>query len=48
MEDNDYAQDVEPSLEFIITTEYVAGVGTPTTLLLFNNDKGFKNRVLII
>ena len=43
-EDNDYAPDVEPSLEFVITTEDVAGVNAGATLLVFNNEKGFQKQ----
>lgn len=43
-EDNDYAPDVQPSLEFVCTTEDVAGVGAPATLLVFNNEKGFQKQ----
>jgi hypothetical protein len=43
-EDNDYAPDVEPSLEFVITTENVAGVNAGATLLVFNNEKGFQRQ----
>ena len=41
VEESGYAWDVETSLELIITTEYVAIIGAPTTLLYFNNEKGF-------
>eukprot|EP01018_Ginkgo_biloba_P017680 Gb_37162 [translate_table: standard] len=40
-EDNTYPPNVEPSLEFLITTRDVAGVGAPATLLIFNNERGF-------
>lgn len=42
--DNDYAPDVQPSLEFVFTTEDVAGVGAPATLLVFNNEIGFQKQ----
>ena len=47
-EDNSCAEAVEPLLEFIITTKNVAGVGTPTTLLVFNNKNGFRDKILIL
>jgi len=43
-EENDYAPDVESSLEFVITTEDVAGVNAGATLLVFNNEKGFQKQ----
>ncbi|GLJ45916.1 hypothetical protein SUGI_0966790 [Cryptomeria japonica] len=43
-EDNEYAPDVEPSLEFVVTSRDVTGVGAPATLLVFNNEKGFTPR----
>ncbi|GLJ45913.1 hypothetical protein SUGI_0966730 [Cryptomeria japonica] len=41
VEDNEYEPDVEPSLEFVVTSKDVIGVGAPATLLVFNNEKGF-------
>ncbi|GLJ45914.1 hypothetical protein SUGI_0966750 [Cryptomeria japonica] len=43
-EDNQYEPDVEPSLEFVVTSRDVTGVGAPATLLVFNNEKGFTPR----
>ncbi|XP_057835750.2 protein NO VEIN isoform X1 [Cryptomeria japonica] len=43
-EDNEYAADVEPSLEFVVTSRDVTGAGAPATLLVFNNEKGFTPR----
>ncbi|CAI0455818.1 unnamed protein product [Linum tenue] len=43
-EDNVYSNEVDPSLEFIITSRDITGTGAPTTLLLFNNEKGFSPR----
>ena len=40
-EDNEYPEGVNPSLELIITSEDITGTGAPTTLLIFNNEKGF-------
>ncbi|KAG7954179.1 hypothetical protein I3843_11G002800 [Carya illinoinensis] len=40
-EDNDYAEGVDPSLEFIIVSEDITATGAPATLLIFNNEKGF-------
>ena len=38
VEDNDYVLDDEPSLDFIITIEYLVGVSTTMTLLVSNNN----------
>ena len=38
VEDNDYVLDDEPSLDYIITIEYVGGVSTTMTFLVSNND----------
>lgn len=43
-EDNEYPPNVEPSLEFVITTRDVTGVGASATLLVFNNELGFTKR----
>lgn len=43
-EDNEYEPDVEPSLEFVVTSRDVTGVGASATLLVFNNEKGFTLR----
>jgi hypothetical protein len=41
-EENNYAPDVDPSLEFAFTTKDVAGVGVNATLLVFfNREIGF-------
>ncbi|KAL5717413.1 hypothetical protein ACHQM5_010418 [Ranunculus cassubicifolius] len=40
-EDNEYAQGVDPSLEFIVTSRDITGTGAGSTLLVFNNEKGF-------
>ncbi|XP_021814166.1 uncharacterized protein LOC110756956 isoform X2 [Prunus avium] len=40
-EDNEYAEGVDPSLEFVITSRDVTATGAPATLLVFNNEKGF-------
>lgn len=39
-EDNEYMEGVDPSLEFLITSEDITGTGAPSTLLIFNNEKG--------
>jgi len=44
VEDNGYDPNVEPSLEFMITTRDVTGVGASVTLLVFNNELGFTRR----
>ncbi|GLJ45860.1 hypothetical protein SUGI_0965500 [Cryptomeria japonica] len=43
-EDNDYAAEVEPSVEFVITNRDITGVGAPASLLVFNNEKGFTSK----
>ncbi|XP_040986826.1 protein NO VEIN-like [Juglans microcarpa x Juglans regia] len=43
-EDNDYAESVDPSLEFIIVSEDITATGAPATLLIFNNEKGFSSK----
>uniref|UniRef100_A0A7N2MPP9 Uncharacterized protein n=1 Tax=Quercus lobata TaxID=97700 RepID=A0A7N2MPP9_QUELO len=43
-EDNDYLEAVDPSLEFVITSEDIANTGAPATLLIFNNEKGFSSK----
>ena len=40
--DNGYAQDMKRLLEFIITTKYVASIGTIANSLFINNDKWFR------
>ncbi|KAF9616030.1 hypothetical protein IFM89_027969 [Coptis chinensis] len=40
-EDNVYGDGVKPSLEFIVTSRDITGTGAPSTLLIFNNEKGF-------
>ncbi|KAB1217509.1 hypothetical protein CJ030_MR4G028390 [Morella rubra] len=40
-EDNDYLEGVDPSLEFIITSQDITATGAQATLLIFNNEKGF-------
>ncbi|KAL9422758.1 hypothetical protein AB3S75_034938 [Citrus x aurantiifolia] len=40
-EDNEYEEDVDPSLEFVITSRDITGTGAPATLLMFNNEIGF-------
>ncbi|XP_071694367.1 uncharacterized protein [Rutidosis leptorrhynchoides] len=43
-EDNEYSEDVDPSLEFVITSKDITNTGAPATLLVFNNEKGFSRR----
>ncbi|KAL2935564.1 Sacsin [Bienertia sinuspersici] len=43
-EDNEYPEGVEPSLEFLITSQDITATGAPATLLIFNNEKGFSKR----
>ncbi|KAI3763705.1 hypothetical protein L2E82_13699 [Cichorium intybus] len=40
-EDNEYPEGVDPSLEFVITSNDITNTGAPATLLVFNNEKGF-------
>eukprot|EP01018_Ginkgo_biloba_P001287 Gb_17259 [translate_table: standard] len=40
-ENNEYPLSVKPSLEFVFTKRDITGVGATTTLLIFNNEKGF-------
>jgi hypothetical protein len=43
-EDNNYLEGVDPSLEFIITSQDITATGAPATLLIFNNEKGFSSK----
>lgn len=43
-EDNEYLEGVDPSLEFVITSEDITATGAPATLLIFNNEKGFSDK----
>ncbi|KAM4107751.1 hypothetical protein ACJW30_04G168900 [Castanea mollissima] len=43
-EDNAYLEGVDPSLEFVITSEDITATGAPATLLIFNNEKGFSSK----
>ncbi|KAJ0240647.1 hypothetical protein HA466_0222440 [Hirschfeldia incana] len=43
-EDNEYPDGVDPSLEFVITSEDITATGAPATLLIFNNEKGFSEK----
>ncbi|KAL6659861.1 hypothetical protein ACP70R_002690 [Stipagrostis hirtigluma subsp. patula] len=40
-EDNEYPSGVAPSLEFLITSKDITRSGASSTLLIFNNEKGF-------
>ncbi|KAF3436790.1 hypothetical protein FNV43_RR19543 [Rhamnella rubrinervis] len=40
-EDNNYLEEVNPSMEFIITSRDITATGAPATLLIFNNERGF-------
>ncbi|KAG6672485.1 hypothetical protein I3842_16G059500 [Carya illinoinensis] len=44
VEDNEYVEGVDPSLEFLITSEDIAGRGALATFLIFNNEKGFSSK----
>ncbi|KAK7846610.1 hypothetical protein CFP56_007696 [Quercus suber] len=43
-EDNDYWEGLDPSLEFVITSEDITATGASATLLIFNNEKGFSSK----
>lgn len=43
-EDNEYPPDMKPSLEFIISSKDITATGATSTLLIFNNEKGFSNK----
>ncbi|CAN8254878.1 unnamed protein product [Cochlearia groenlandica] len=43
-EDNEYPEGVDPSLEFVITSEDITATGAPSTLLIFNNERGFSQK----
>uniref|UniRef100_A0ACD5TJM5 Uncharacterized protein n=1 Tax=Avena sativa TaxID=4498 RepID=A0ACD5TJM5_AVESA len=40
-EDNEYPGGVAPSLEFLVTSNDITGSGASSTLLIFNNERGF-------
>ncbi|KAM0886816.1 hypothetical protein ACQ4PT_029435 [Festuca glaucescens] len=40
-EDNEYPGGVAPSLEFLVTSNDITGSGATSTLLIFNNERGF-------
>ncbi|KAG2563949.1 uncharacterized protein LOC120645191 [Panicum virgatum] len=42
-EDNEYPSGVAPSLEFLITSKDITGSGACSTLLIFNNERGFSS-----
>ncbi|KAL7600781.1 hypothetical protein Lser_V15G21269 [Lactuca serriola] len=44
VEDNEYPKEVDPSLEFVITSKDITNTGAPATLLIFNNEKGFLSK----
>ncbi|KAL2539645.1 DNA binding [Abeliophyllum distichum] len=43
-EDNEYREGVDPSLQFVITSKDITGTGATSTLLIFNNEKGFSRK----
>ncbi|GER48205.1 DNA binding [Striga asiatica] len=43
-EDNEYEDGVDPSLQFVITSKDITGTGASSTLLIFNNEKGFSRK----
>ncbi|CAL5366619.1 unnamed protein product [Camellia sinensis] len=40
-ESNEYSPGVEPALEFVLTNADITELGSPATLLVFNNEVGF-------
>ena len=40
-EDNEYLVGVRPTLEFVLTSADITGIGAQATLLVFNNEVGF-------
>ncbi|XP_058103015.1 uncharacterized protein LOC131246676 isoform X3 [Magnolia sinica] len=42
-EDNEYLSD-DPSLEFVITSKDITATGAASTLLIFNNERGFSEK----
>uniref|UniRef100_A0A0E0MMB3 Uncharacterized protein n=1 Tax=Oryza punctata TaxID=4537 RepID=A0A0E0MMB3_ORYPU len=40
-EDNEYPSDVQPALEFVIIKKDITATGAGSTLLVFNNERGF-------
>ncbi|KAM7255794.1 hypothetical protein ACFE04_011535 [Oxalis oulophora] len=40
-EDNEYGDEIDPSLQFVITSTDITCTGAPATLILFNNENGF-------
>ncbi|KAL6623207.1 hypothetical protein ACP70R_033086 [Stipagrostis hirtigluma subsp. patula] len=42
-EDNEYPLDVAPALEFVITKKDITATGADSTLLVFNNERGFSS-----
>ncbi|GJM95690.1 hypothetical protein PR202_ga12461 [Eleusine coracana subsp. coracana] len=43
VEDNEYPLDVAPALEFVITKKDITATGADSTLLVFNNERGFSS-----
>ncbi|XP_058103017.1 uncharacterized protein LOC131246682 [Magnolia sinica] len=43
-EDNEYLEGVDPSLEFVITSKDITTTGAASTLLIFNNERGFSEK----
>ncbi|KAJ6837125.1 uncharacterized protein M6B38_121290 [Iris pallida] len=42
-EDNEYPSGVAPSLEFVITSKDITATGANSTLIIFNNERGFSS-----
>ena len=40
-EDNEYLVRVRPTLEFVLTSADITGIGAQAILLVFNNEVGF-------
>ncbi|OMO93797.1 hypothetical protein COLO4_16666 [Corchorus olitorius] len=43
-EDNEHLEGVDPSLEFVITSQDITATGALATLLMFNNENGFSSK----
>ncbi|CAM8919138.1 unnamed protein product [Rhodiola kirilowii] len=43
-EDNEYPEGVKPTLEFVVTDKDITETGAESTLLIFNNEKGFSSK----
>ncbi|XP_021754621.1 uncharacterized protein LOC110719947 [Chenopodium quinoa] len=46
-EDNEYGEEVEPTLELVLTKRDITGSGAPATLVVFNNEVGFSMQNIV-